>query len=248
MDTSHLNPLIRKLESITDLSSAERKAILDLPLTVKSLAADQDIVSDGERPSACCLVLDGFVCRYKLLASGRRQIMSFHIAGDIPDLQSLHLEIMDHSLGTLVPSRVAFISHRSLLGLCADFPTIANAFWRDTLIDAAMFREWMVGIGRRSAHGRIAHMLCELLVRYRAVGLAEDHSCEMPLTQAEIGDALGLSAVHVNRVLQELRGAGLIVLNNGSLKIQDWKALKATGEFDPTYLHLDGDVADAAIG
>ena len=117
---------------------------------------------------------------------------------------------------------------------------MADVFWRDTLIDAAVFREWMVGIGRRSAETRIAHVLCEVLVRMRAVGLANEHACELPVTQAELGDALGFSTVHVNRSLQELRKKGLITLSGSVLTVQDWPGLKEAGEFDPTYLHLDG--------
>ena len=205
------DPLILKLESITDLSDQETQALRALPLTIKTLGPDHDIVREGDRPSECCLIIEGFVCRYKLTEEGKRQIMSFHIPGDIPDLQSLHLSLMDHSLGTLVPSKLAFIPHEALRALTHRHPRIGDVFWRDTLIDAAVFREWMMGIGRRDALTRVAHLLCELLVRFRAVGLVEDHACQLPLTQAELGDALGLSTVHVNRVLQELRGDDLIV-------------------------------------
>ena len=143
--------------------------------------------------------------------------MGFYIPGDIPDLQSLHIKTMDHSVGTLVPTTVAFIPHQSLNELNARYSTIANALWRDTIVDAAMFRLWMVSLGRKSAHERLAHLLCELLVRFKAVGLAEDeHTCEFPMTQAELGDALGLTTVHVNRVIQDLRTDGLITLGKGS--------------------------------
>lgn len=231
------SPLIRKLESLADLLEDEKQALMSLPLTIRSLKADQDIVRDKDRPSQCCLILEGFACRYKLLNDGRRQILSFHIPGDIPDLRSLHLEIMDHSIGTLVPSRVAFIPHRSLRDLILCYPGLSGAFWRDTLIDAAMFCEWMVGLGRRSAHVRVAHLLCELLVRFKAVGLAEDHAYRLPITQAEVADALGLTGVHVNRVLQDLRADGLITLRSNALTVHDWERLQEIGEFDPTYLH-----------
>jgi CRP-like cAMP-binding protein len=238
--------LIRKLESIVELSNEEREAVLGLPMTIRSVGADQDIVRVGDRPSECCLLIEGFACRYKLTAEGKRQIMSFHIPGDIPDLQSLHLDVMDHGLGTLIPSKVGFIQHDDLRGLCRRCPRIGDVFWRDTLIDAAVFREWMVGIGRRSAYTRIAHVLCELLVRFRAVGLANGHDIELSVTQAEIGDALGLSTVHVNRVLQELRADGLITLRGRSLSVQDWPGLKNAGEFDMTYLHLSPKVRGIA--
>jgi CRP-like cAMP-binding protein len=236
------HPLVRKLESITKLTPEEREAVLQLPLTMKAVPADSDIVREGERPTACCLVLDGFVCRYKLLHDGRRQILSFHIPGDIPDLQSLYLEVMDHSLGTLVPATVGFIPHRAIHDLHDRHTRLAKLFWRETLIDAAIFREWMASIGRRSAIERAARTLCEVLVRLRAVGLATDHHCELPLTQVELADALGISPVHVNRVLQELRATGLIMLSGGSLTVLDWAGLQEIGGFDPTYLHLSRDV------
>jgi CRP-like cAMP-binding protein len=145
---------------------------------------------------------------------------------------------MDHSLGTLVPSKLAFIQHDDLRALMQNHPRFGALFWRDTLIDAAVFRQWIVGLGRRDAHGRIAHLLCELLVRLWAVDLVADHAFNLPVTQAELGDALGISTVHVNRVLQELRGEKLISLSGSSLKVLDWEGLQKAGEFNPTYLHL----------
>src|SRR5215203_4474077 len=239
------NALIRKLGSISPLSDDEKHCLLALPLRTKSVGPDQDIVRDGIRPSECCLVVEGFTCRYKVTQEGKRQIFSFHIPGDIPDLQSFHLKVMDHSLMTMTPCKLAFIPHQSLAELMRRCPRIADVMWRDVLIDAAIFREWMMGIGRRSAYTRIAHVLCEVMVKMRSVGLADGHTCELPITQAEIGDALGLSTVHVNRSLQELRGDGLIELCCGSLTAVNWDGLKEAGEFDPTYLHLDG-AAEAA--
>jgi CRP-like cAMP-binding protein len=236
-----LHPLIRKLESIAPVSGDERQAIIALPITVRNLKAHADIVRDQDRPSQCCAILEGFACRYKLLPAGRRQIMSFHIPGDIPDLQSLHLEIMDHSLATLVASRVAFIPHEALRSFLRAHPRIADVFWRDTLIDAGIFRQWIVGLGRRDAYARIAHILCEVYVRLRAVGLVNGQTFTLPITQAELGDATGVSTVHVNRILQELRGNGLIATpkgGGGQVMIKDWDGLQKVGEFDPTYLHL----------
>jgi CRP-like cAMP-binding protein len=234
------NVLIRKLRSISPLTEDENQCLATLPLSSESFAADEDIVREGDRPSECCLVVAGFVCRYKLTGAGDRQIFSFHLPGDLPDLQSLHLKVMDHSLMTLTPSKLAFIPHESLRRLMHQCPRVADVLWRDTLIDAAVFREWMMGIGRRSAEARIAHVLCEVLVRMRVVGLANEHECELPVTQAEIADALGLSTVHVNRSLQSLRAKGLIELRGGTLTVLDWKGLTTAGEFDPLYLHLDG--------
>jgi CRP-like cAMP-binding protein len=172
--------LIRKLESIAILSNEERQAIESLPVKIHTLNARQDIVRDGDKPSQCCLILDGWVCRYKLLSEGKRQILSFHIAGAIPDLLSLHLPTMDHSLATVTKATLAFIPHESLRGLVACHPGIASLLWRDTLIDAAIFREWMTGMGRRSAFERIAHLFCEMYLKLEAVGLAGDYRCPLP--------------------------------------------------------------------
>jgi CRP-like cAMP-binding protein len=231
-------PLVRKLDSIFALSAEERSALSRLPGSVREIAADHDVVREGDAPGECCLILEGFVCRYKVTDAGKRQIFSFHTPGDIPDLQSLHLEVMDHSVGTITPSKLLFIPHEAVRELCRRFPRIADAFWRDTLIDGAVFRQWLLGVGRKEAHSRIAHLLCELFLRLRAIGLAEESAFELPLTQAEIGDALGLSTVHVNRSLQRLRALGLIASSGRRLLIRDWRGLSEVGEFDPTYLHL----------
>jgi len=237
--SSDAHPLLRKLESIVDLSPEETEALARIPMTVRELKADQDIVRDQDRPSQCCLLLEGFAFRYKIMEGGKRQIFSFHIPGDIPDLQSIHLSVMDHSLATLVSSKVGFITHDTIRGLIRSHPRMGEVFWRDTLIDAAVFREWMIGLGRRSAYTRIAHLLCEMFVRLRVIGLTEGNTCELPVTQSELGDALGLSTVHVNRTLQELRANRLVNSPRTSvIAIDDWEGLQKAGEFDSTYLHL----------
>jgi CRP-like cAMP-binding protein len=231
--------LIRKLESIGTLSDAERRAIECLPVRVHHLEARQDIVRDGDQPTHCCLVISGWTCRYKLLSEGKRQIFSFHIPGDIPDLQSLHIHTMDHSLATVTKAIVAFIPHESLWALTAKHPNLAALLWRNTLIDAGIFREWMIGMGRRSAFERIAHLFCEMYLKLQAVGLAGDYRCPMPITQVDLADALGLTSVHVNRVLKEMRGQTLITLRSSTLVIEAWDELLSVSEFDPTYLHLE---------
>src|SRR5215204_2675597 len=231
-------PLIRKLESIVSLDENERATLLNLPLQVMHLKADQDIVREGDRPTRSCALLDGFACTFKVTAEGKRQITAFHIPGDIPDLQSLHLEVLDTSLATLTRCKVGFIQHEALQDLCDRHPRIAKALWRETLIDAAIFRDWTVNVGRREAYARIAHVLCELMVRLQVVGLTQDHTVQIPITQNEFADATGLSNVHVNRVLQALRSDGLIVLRGNTFQVVDWDKLKHAGDFDPTYLHL----------
>lgn len=236
--SSEHDRLIRKLERNTKLTDEDREALGRLPMMVRSIPADTDIVRQGDRATECCLILDGFACRYQTTDEGRRQILSFHIPGDIPDLQSLYLSVIDDYLGTLVPTRAAFISHQALYALFRARPELAGAFWRNTLIDGAMFRRWILNVGRHEAYARIAHLFCELLLRLQAVGLATDNTMEMPATQAELGDALGITTVHVNRTLMALRKAGLITLRGATLTVNDWDALVAAGDFDPAYLHL----------
>ena len=237
--SSQAHPLVLKLESITDLSEAETEALLALPMRVQEIQADQDIVREGDRPSQCCVLLEGFVARYKFTEKGKRQIFAFHTPGDVPDALSLQLKTMDHSLGTLTPCKVGFIQHEHMRDLLRQHPRLMEVFWRETLIDASIFREWMIGIGRRSAKTRIAHMFCEMVMRLRAVGLQKGNTVPLPITQAEVGDALGLSTVHVNRTLQDLRGENLLEWERGVLTVLDWERLMVTGEFDPTYLHQD---------
>jgi CRP-like cAMP-binding protein len=236
--SSEHSRLIRKMETITALTEPERAALSALPMRIKDFAEDTDLVREGDAPQECCLILDGFVCRYKLLGQGQRQIFSFHLPGDIADLQCLQLGVMDHSVGSLAPGRCAYIPHAALRDLTDRFPGIAAAFWRDTLIDAAVFREWLAGVGRRTAHQRIAHLICEVCVRLRSLKLIDDHVFDMPVTQAELGDSLGLSTVHVNRVLQDLRRGGLITSKGRRIVIEDWPRLQEAGDFDPAYLHL----------
>jgi len=231
-------PLIRKLETIFTLNDDEKQALASLPMQVMAVKENQDIVREGDRPSRSCLIMSGFACTYKLTAGGKRQIVSFTIAGDIPDLQSLHLKVLDNGVSTISPCIVGFIQHEHLHDLCDRYPRITTAFWRETLVDAAMFREWVTNVGRREGYQRMAHILCELLVRLRAVGLAEDHACDLPITQSEFADALGMTTVHINRIMQQLRGTGLIQTQGTRLTVPDWEKLKEAGEFDATYLHL----------
>ncbi len=233
------SPLIRKLESIFTLTDDERQALENLPMQVMVIKEGQDIVREGDSPTRSCLVLSGFTCTYKMTGHGKRQIVGFSIPGDVPDLQSLHLTVLDNSISTISQCRVGFITHEALRDICTRFPRITSAFWRESLIDAAIFREWVMNVGQRDAYARMAHVLCELLVRLRAVGLAEDHSCDLPITQAEFADALGVTTVHVNRVLQQMRADGLIELKGDRLFVPDWEKLKQAGDFDPTYLHLE---------
>jgi CRP-like cAMP-binding protein len=222
----------------TVLSGDETQAISGLPVTIRSYTTGQDLCREGDKPTQSCLLLEGYACRSKGVGDGRRQIFSFHIPGDVPDLHSLYIDYMDHDLTTLAPSTVAFIPHASLRSLMLGHPRVTAALWRETLIDAAIFREWMVGMGQRSGLARIAHLLCEMMVRLKAVGLMDGLTVRLPITQEQIGDAIGLSSVHVSRVFKELRLKGLIRTEGRILIVRNWSGLVETAEFDPDYLHL----------
>lgn len=234
-----LRPLIDKITSIFAMTLSETIAVTNLPFETQVTTAEEEIAREGAVSTRICIVLDGMVMRYKLVGpNGRRQIISFFIPGDVSDLMSLHLEILDSSLLALFPSKLAFIEHRFILDLIRDHPRIGNVLWRDTLIDASITREWLAGLGRREAYVRVAHLICELFLRFEVVGLTEGLTIRLPLTQETLGDALGLSTVHINRVLQKLRADNLIVWSHGTLRIMDRNALEAVGDFDRHYLHI----------
>jgi CRP-like cAMP-binding protein len=205
---------------------------------VRTLPARQDIAREGERPDACCVVVDGWVCRYKLLEDGRRQIFSLHVPGDTPDLQSLHLPVLDHSVCAITPTIAGMIPHESLRETIRAFPELAELLWRDTLVDAGIFREWMLGIGRRSSEEHVAHLICELYAKLHAIGQASSLQFTLPITQIDLADIIGVSDVHANRIVQALRRTGLIVWEGRQVEIKDWAGLKRFGGFDQTYLHL----------
>lgn len=238
MNTGFAEALVTRLDSIGELTDPERDGIRTLPLQIADLRADQDIVREGDRPSQCCLILDGFACIAKNLSNGTRQIAAFQMAGDIPDLLSIYLHQLDSSISTLTACRVAFVQHKDVRKLCGDFPGIAAALWRSTLIDGSIFREWIANVGQRPAPQRLAHVFCEFLVRMRAIGLENNQSCAFPITQDELGQATGMSPVHVNRSVTQLREDGLISLKERRLTALDWQRLSAFADFDPSYLHL----------
>lgn len=239
-DQPSQHPFVRKIESIalTPPSEEERTALLALPMQIARFDAYQDIVREGDRPSRCFALLEGFACASKTSRAGKRQVMAYHVAGDLPDLQSLHLKVLDNSVSTVSHCRVGFIQHDAMRALFRAHPRLVEAFWRSTLINAAVVREWMLNLGRRDAHARMAHLFCELITRLEAVGLVLDRTCELPMTQIELADALGITPVHVNRTLRDLKAAELVTLSGRRLSVLDWDGLKTAGEFDPAYLHL----------
>lgn len=231
---------LRKLELFTRLSAADRQALEGVVgEKLRRVGPREDIVREGDSASHVSLILDGWACRYKQLEDGRRQIVAFFLPGDLCDTFIDVLREMDQSIGTLTPVTFAEISRDTLGAVAARHPRIMQALWWDTLVSASIQREWTVNLGQRSATERLGHLLCEVFIRLKGVGLTEGDHCVLPTTQADLADAMGLSTVHINRTLQELRGSGLIVLKGRNLTIPDLAALQAASLFTPNYLHLD---------
>ena len=231
-------PVIRRLNALRKLSEAAI-AVLENAIRdgLRYAARNEDLIIEGDPIDSVRIVLSGWLCRYKMLEDGRRQIVSLILPGDVCDAHAYLLGRIDHSILTLTPVIYAEVKRAAFESLVAGDVSIAEAFWCETLINSAMQREWMVNLGRRSALERVAHLLCEIFERLHIVGRLDGDSCELPLTQTDAADAVGLSAVHMNRTLQELRGAGLIVLRDKRLIINDLAALRDAALFSPDYLH-----------
>lgn len=241
-----LEPLVVRLRATADISDAEVDTVRALPFTVRDVAAGWEMVREGDHPSQSCLMLTGVACRFKIIGEGARQILSVHIAGDLPDFQSLYLERMDNNLSTLTASRVALLPHRAIHALKETSPRLASLLMRGGLVDGAISREWLCNIGRRQGHARVAHFICEMFVRYRVIAANDEMSIPFAFKQAELGDMQGMSTVHVNRTLNALKREGLISTLGRVLTIHDWPRLKEAGDFNSGYLHLrDGDPAAA---
>jgi len=230
--------VIARLNTIARLEEGDREALRRLPLRIRRFDENSDLLSQGDSSIECCVILDGVAARYTVVGAGRRQILSLHFPGDLPDLQGLQLSHMDHGIYALTPVRAAFVPHEAIRAMTRANARLNDVLVRYALIDASIFRQWIASIGRRTAYERIAHLFCEVFVRMRVLGLAQRDSFQLPMTQAELGDATGLSPVHVNRVLQRLRKEGLISSRGDVHAISDWERLRAAGDFSEDYLHL----------
>jgi CRP-like cAMP-binding protein len=206
---------------------------------VREIGSRRDLIREGDPPRVVNLILEGWACRYKTLPDGRRQIVSLFIPGDLCDLNVYILKEMDHNIGAITALRVAEIGRDDFEQLMIEHPRIMQALFWDELVTVAIQREWTLNVGQRTAYERISHLLCEMFLRLKVVGLADGTSCHFPLTQLDLADATGLTAVHVNRTLQELRRDGLIELHSKTLTIPDLDALKAAAMFNDNYLHLN---------
>ncbi|KQT49961.1 cyclic nucleotide-binding protein [Methylobacterium sp. Leaf456] len=243
-----VNPLVRKLENFVRLSPEERNSLDRVIQNTRRLGPREDVVRDGDRPRHVNLILEGWACRYKQLEDGRRQVISIFLPGDMCDPHVFVLKNMDHSLGTLTSCLVAEVSEASIREVTAESRRLEEALWWEMLVQAAIQREWTVSLGQRLATERLGHLFCELFKRLEAVGLTNGTSCEFPITQADLGDAMGLSTVHINRTLKELRAAGLIRLRGRQLTIPDFAALQSASLFDPSYLHHEREIAASVVG
>ena len=231
------NPLCRKIDNFVELRPEDRSALEQAAQVVHRLGPRESIIEEGDRPGAVNLILEGWACRYKQLEDGRRQIISFYLPGDMCDPYVFLLRAMDQSIATLTSVRYARVSREAIRALSAQSQDLAEALWWDMMVGAEIQREWTVSLGRRTAAERLAHLFCELVARLEAVGLTNGRDCEMPVTQADLGDAVGLSTVHVNRTLQELRSLGLVSLRGRHLSILDEDGLRRLALFNPSYLH-----------
>jgi CRP-like cAMP-binding protein len=236
---NHIAALVKRLSIVAGLTQDGAEAIRRLPMNVRHVSAQTYVVRDGEASSQCCVIIEGFAFRSKTTSNGRRQILSIHIAGDLPDLQSLHLPLMDHDLVALTDCTMGFIPHNALRALNRQRPQIGEMLWRESLVDSSLFRDALVNLGQRPALARLAHLLLELRKRLEIVGHVQNGQFQLPLTQEELADTLGLSGVHVNRVLRQLRELNLVEMHRHTVRIPDLRRLEELADFDPSYLHLE---------
>lgn len=232
------NAFIRKLEGYAPLSQADRDWLVAASSNTQKVDADIDLIREGDAPENVYLIMEGLACRYKLSPEGRRQIFAYLVPGDFCDLHIALLDTMDHSIATLAPCSVVKIPKETILKLTEERPALTRAFWWCSLVDEAVLREWVVNVGSRQAEQRIAHLFCELHVRLKAIGRTIDGSFVLPITQTKLADTVGLSDVHVNRSLKQLREQGLVTFRDDLVKVPDMEKLKAFAGFNPNYLHL----------
>jgi len=233
-----LETFFRKLEGRDTVTEDDKRAMRSRVGSAGTFRAGSDLVRERDRPDRSTLLVSGFSVRYRVLKQGQRQITAIHMPGDFVDLHSFLLKEMDHSVGALTECGVVTFPHKDLAEITEEYPHLTRLLWLTTLLDGAIHREWLVGMGRRTSSQQIAHLVCELYERLKVVGLAQNLEFRLPITQTQLGDMLGMSPVHVNRVLQELRAEELFSWDNQRILIFEWERLAQRAEFDPRYLHL----------
>jgi CRP-like cAMP-binding protein len=241
-----LQPMVEKLQQWRPLGEGDREALLALPYRAIRLRPQEYIVREGDTPQHSCLMLSGYTFRHKVAGNGGRQVFSIHMKGDMADLQNSLLGTADHNLQALSHVEAALIPVEAIQRIAFDRPAIGRAMWYETLVDASIFREWTLNVGRRDARTRTAHLLCEFSLRLQVAGLGERCNYELPMTQEQLADALALTSVHTNRTLMGLGEEGLISRTNRAVRIEDWGRLAGIGDFDSGYLHLPKEAQPAA--
>jgi len=231
--------MVHKLESRARLDEGDRKALLGLRFVERTYEPAAYLTREGKAATHSALILEGFAFRQKLGIDGGRQIVSFHVPGDFVDLEGALLRAADHNVQMLTRCRVAAIPVRDIIALIDSHPRVARALWIDTLIDASIYREWIMNVGRRPAKLRLAHLYCELAQRLKRAGLGDESGYRMPMTQEQLADATGLTPVHVSRSLRALEAEGLIRRDGRFVSIPDWQRLREECDFSELYLHLD---------
>ena len=243
------NPWTLKMEQFTAFSDMEKRRLDDLVRRNQiDHAPREDIIGDGEHSAHCHVVLSGLACRYKIMPDGRRQIMAFLIPGDLCDAEIFILKVMDHGVAAISPTRTALVSGDDMKSLLRETSSLGEALWWGTMTDLGVLRERIIDHGRRTAYVRTAHLLYELLIRYRMVELAKDNRFAFPITQTDLADATGLTPVHANRTLKKLKADGLVDFSGGVVSVLDTARLKKAAQFSGEYLHLDRAHDPHAVG
>ena len=241
---SVLQGMVRKFQTRAHLSDDDIQALLNLPYQTRWIDLGRYLVREAQHPPGATLILSGLAIRHKVTVEGARQILSVHIPGDFVDLEGTLLKTADHNIQALTRCEVAIVPRDSIIDLIDRHPHVGRAMWADTLIDGSIFREWIVNVGRRNSRAAMCHLLCEFARRLEVAGLADEYAYELPMNQEQLADALGITPVHVNRVLRELDREGLIERRTKRyIRIPDWEALRRIGGFNELYLHLDQGVA-----
>ena len=243
-----IDQIVRRIGSRVQLTDGDRAMIESLPIKIRTLEPSTYLLREGQRPQRCAFIVDGFAYRQKLTPNGEREIVSILMPGEFVDVQNLFLDESDHDIQALTRITIAEVMIPALRDLALGCPAVNKALWIDALVEASTHREWLLNIGRRNAKTRMAHLLCEFCVRLQISAVGQTRACEMPMTQEQLGDALGLTPVHVNRIVRKLRGEGALELSGGTLIIADLPLLGKIAGFGDNYLHRRLRPRPAALG